>query len=256
HAARRRQLRRLPAHGQARAGRCTLRAALPLASANSISLGRLLPQAGYYAWAALDYWRQHARALSFIVPTGNLGNALACVIARRMGLPIGRIVLACNDNDTLPRYFAGAAYAAQPSRRTLANAMDVGAPSNFERLRALYADDAALRADLTAHAVSDADIRATLRSARTRHGLLPCPHTATALHVLQRLRAAGDTQPFAIVATAHAAKFAEVVEPEFGQVVDIPGPLAALLARPSHSEALAASDDALLARLWRLQDID
>lgn len=237
-------------------GDASLRATLPLSSANSISLGRLLPQAGYYAWAALQYWRQHARALSFIVPTGNLGNALACVIARRMGLPIGRIVLACNANDTLPRYFAGAPYAAQPSRRTLANAMDVGAPSNFERLRALYADDAVLRADLRAHAVSDADIRATLRIARARHGLLPCPHTATALHVLERLRAAGDTQPWAIVATAHAAKFAEVVEPEFGQAMAIPAPLAALLARPSHSEALAASDDALLARLRQLQNID
>ena len=236
-------------------GDAALRAALPLASANSISLGRLLPQAGYYAWAALQYWRQHARALSFIVPTGNLGNALACVIARRMGLPIGRIVLACNANDTLPRYFAGEPYAAQPSRRTLANAMDVGAPSNFERLRALYADDAALRADLTAHAVSDADIRATLRTAHARHGLLPCPHTATALHVLQRLRAAGDTQPFAIVATAHAAKFAEVVEPEFGHAAAIPKPLAALLARPSHSETLTAGDDALLARLRQLHHI-
>ncbi|MHB1897317.1 MAG: threonine synthase [Metallibacterium sp.] len=236
-------------------GDAALRAALPLASANSISLGRLLPQAGYYAWAALTHWRGTGRALSFIVPTGNLGNALAAVIARRMGLPIDRIVLACNANDTLPRFFAGADYHAQPSRRTLANAMDVGAPSNFERLRALYADDAALRADLTAHAVSDADIRATLRAAHARHGLLPCPHTATALHVLQRLRATGDTQPFAIVATAHAAKFAEVVEPEFGHAVAIPKPLAALLARPSHSETLTAGDDALLTRLRQLHNI-
>jgi len=233
-----------------------LRAQVPLGSANSISLGRLLPQVGYYAWAALTYWREHGTALSFIVPTGNLGNALAGVIARRMGLPIGRIVLACNANDTLPRYFAGEPYATRPSRRTLANAMDVGAPSNFERLRALYADDAALRADLDAHAVVDSEIRATLRAAPSRHGLLPCPHTATALHVLQCLRAAGDTRPFAIVATAHAAKFAEVVEPEFGQAVDIPAPLAALLAGPSHSEALAATDEALRARLRHWQRAD
>ncbi|WP_297918943.1 threonine synthase [Metallibacterium sp.] len=230
-------------------GDAALRAALPLASANSISLGRLLPQAGYYAWAALQYWRQHARALSFIVPTGNLGNALACVIARRMGLPIGRIVLACNANDTLPRYFAGEPYAARPSRRTLANAMDVGAPSNFERLRALYADDAALRADAQALSVDDATITATLRAAEQRHGLQPCPHTATALHVLETLRAQGDPRDYAVVATAHPAKFPEVVEPAFGHVVETPPALAELLARPSHAGSLEATDAALRAVL-------
>ncbi|MDE3141553.1 MAG: threonine synthase [Pseudomonadota bacterium] len=226
-----------------------LRAQVPLGSANSISLGRLLPQSGYYAWAALTHWREHGTALSFIVPTGNLGNALAGVIARRMGLPIGRIVLACNANDTLPRFFAGAPYAARPSRRTLANAMDVGAPSNFERLRALYPDDAALRADFAAFTVDDATIAATLRAAEDRHGLQPCPHTATALHVLEQLRLQGDARDYAVVATAHPAKFHEVVEPAFGHGVDTPPALAALLARPSHAQPLAATDAALRAVL-------
>jgi threonine synthase len=226
-----------------------LRARAPLASANSISLGRLLPQAGYYAWAALEHWRTHARPLSFIVPTGNLGNATAAALARRMGLPIARIVLACNANDTLPRYFAGAAYRAQRSRRTLANAMDVGAPSNFERLRALYPDDAALRADFAAFTVDDATIAATLRAAEDRHGLQPCPHTATALHVLEQLRLQGDARDYAVVATAHPAKFPEVVEPAFGHGVDTPPALAALLARPSHAQPLAATDAALRAVL-------
>ena len=226
-----------------------LRANAPLSSANSISLGRLLPQAGYYAWAALQHQRTHGRPLSFIVPTGNLGNATAALIARRMGLPIGRIVLACNANDTLPRYFAGAAYAAQPSRRTLANAMDVGAPSNFERLRALYPDDAALRADFAASTVDDAAIIVTLRTAESRHGLLPCPHTATALHVLEILRARGDTRDYAVVATAHPAKFAEVVEPVFGHAVAVPEALAQWLARPSHSLPLTADDAVLRALL-------
>lgn len=222
-----------------------LRADVPLSSANSISLGRLLPQAGYYAWAALAHQHAHGRPLSFIVPTGNLGNATAAVIARRMGLPIERIVLACNANDTLPKYFAGGAYRPQRSRRTLANAMDVGSPSNFERLRALYADDVALRADIEAIRVDDAAINATLRVALHRHGLQPCPHTATALHVLDDLRTSGDARDYAVVATAHAAKFPEVVESAFDHAVAIPSTLAALLERPSHAEPLEASDQAL-----------
>ena len=226
-------------------GDAALRARVALGSANSISLGRLLPQAGYYAWAALAHWRATGRALSFVVPTGNLGNALAALIARRMGLPIARIVLACNANDTLPRYFAGGAYAAQPSRRTLANAMDVGAPSNFERLRALYADADALRADLAAFSVDDTAILDTLRAAPARHGCEPCPHTACALRVLETLRAAGDTRDWAVVATAHAAKFPEVVEPAFGHTVAVPAVLAALLEKPARSRPLAARDEAL-----------
>ena len=230
-------------------GDAELRTRVALGSANSISLGRLLPQAGYYAWAALTHWRGTGRALSFVVPTGNLGNALAAVIARRMGLPIARIVLACNANDTLPRYFAGEPYATRPGRRTLANAMDVGAPSNFERLRALYPNDAALRADLSAFTVDDDAIVATLHAAAAHHGIEPCPHTATALHVLERLRAQDERGDYAIVATAHPAKFAEVVEPVFGHAVAVPEALARWLARPSHSLPLTADDDALRALL-------
>ena len=230
-------------------GDAELRTRVALGSANSISLGRLLPQAGYYAWAALTHWRGTGRALSFVVPTGNLGNALAAVIARRMGLPIARIVLACNANDTLPRYFAGEPYATWPGRRTLANAMDVGAPSNFERLRALYSNDAALRADLSAFTVDDDAIVATLHAAAAHHGIEPCPHTATALHVLERLRAQDERGDYAVVATAHPAKFAEVVEPVFGHAVAVPEALARWLARPSHSLPLTADDDALRALL-------
>ena len=230
-------------------GDAELRTRVALGSANSISLGRLLPQAGYYAWAALTHWRDTGRALSFVVPTGNLGNALAAVIARRMGLPIARIVLACNANDTLPRYFAGEPYATRPGRRTLANAMDVGAPSNFERLRALYPNDAALRADLSAFTVDDDAIVATLHAAAAHHDIEPCPHTATALHVLERLRAQDERGDYAIVATAHPAKFAEVVEPAFGHAVAVPEALARWLARPSHSLPLTADDDALRALL-------
>jgi threonine synthase len=226
-----------------------LQAAVPLSSANSISLGRLLPQMSYYAAAALAHWRRHGRALNFVVPTGNLGNGFAAILARTIGLPLGRIVLASNANDVLPRYFAGAAYAPQPSVATLANAMDVGAPSNFERLRWLYADEAQLRAAFQATAVDDASIRATILRRWRDHGEVFCPHTATALQVLAQLRAGGEAGDWCVVSTAHAAKFDTIVEPLIGGTVAVPPALAELLRRPAQAQPLTADYSAFAARL-------
>ena len=228
-----------------------LQARVPLSSANSISLGRLLPQMAYYAHAALAHQAAQDTLLNVVVPTGNLGNAMAAVMARALGVPLGRIVLATNANRVLPDYFAGAAYQARTSVATLANAMDVGAPSNFERLRHWHANDDALRAGFVATSVDDATIRAVIRDAPARHGEVPCPHTATALKLLQDLRAAGDARPWAVVATAHPAKFESVVEPLVGHAVDPPPLLAEGLARPARAEALAADYDALRAILAR-----
>lgn len=222
-----------------------LQAQRPLSSANSISLGRLLPQMAYYAHASLQWWREHRRPLNFVVPTGNLGNALAAVWVREMGLPVGAIELACNANETLPDYFAGAAYAPRAARATLANAMDVGAPSNFERLRWTFPYDEDLRQQLSSHSVDDATIRATvLRHAG--HGEVFCPHTATAMH---RLDLRADPADWAVVSTAHPAKFESVIEPLIGRSVPTPPALAAMLGRPAHAEALEASDEGLKAWL-------
>jgi threonine synthase len=226
-----------------------LRARVPLSSANSISLGRLLPQISYYAFAALRFHRERGEALGFVIPTGNLGNALACLLARDMGLPIGRIVLACNANRPLPEFFAGADYTPRASVATLANAMDVGAPSNFERLRFWHPDEAELRALLTADSVEDADIGAAIGRAPTRHRIVPCPHTAAGLVVLERLRATGETAPLAVVATAHPAKFDDVVEPRVGMRIEVPASLAEALLRPDRSAPLAAEVAALRAVL-------
>ncbi|MDR7193662.1 threonine synthase [Luteimonas terrae] len=226
-----------------------LRAECPLGSANSISLGRLLPQAAYYAHAAAQHHARTGRLLHVIVPTGNLGNACAALVAKRMGAPLGDLHLACNANDTLPRFLAGADYAPQATRATLANAMDVGAPSNAERLRHWFDSDAALRAALQATAVDDATIRDTIAAAPARHGIVACPHTATALHVLEAHRAAGDSRDWAVVATAHAAKFESIVEPLIGHTIALPDTLAACLARPAESEVLPVDYTALRARL-------
>jgi threonine synthase len=222
-----------------------LQAQVPMSSANSISLGRLLPQMSYYAHAALRWWRAHGEPLNFIVPTGNLGNALACLWVREMGLPVGQVRLACNANATLADYFGGADYTPRDAVATLANAMDVGAPSNFERLRWTFPDPSVLRQQVHADCVDDDAIRQTITLHTRQHGEVFCPHTATARYVLDQLRAAGDSSTWAMVATAHAAKFESVVEPLLGHPLDVPPALAVMLQRPATALPLAATDEAL-----------
>jgi threonine synthase len=226
-------------------GDAELQAAVPLTSANSISLGRLLPQMSYYAHASLRWWRERGEPLNLIVPTGNLGNAMACLWVREMGLPIGQVQLACNANATLPDYFAGSQYEPRAAVTTLANAMDVGAPSNVERLRWTFPDERAMRQLLQAHSVGDAAIRQTIAAHARVDGEVFCPHTATAVHRLDQLRVAGDTRAWTVVATAHPAKFDSVVEPLVEHPVDVPASLAAMLARPASAEPLAADNEAL-----------
>ncbi len=217
-----------------------LQAQVPLSSANSISLGRWLPQMSYYAHAALEHHAATGKVLNLVVPTGNLGNAMAAVLARAMGLPLGRIALATNANDVLPRFFAGGQYQPRTSVATVANAMDVGAPSNFERLRWLYADDdAALRADFRVEAVDDAAIGELIARRWAQAGEVFCPHTATAVALLEKLRGEGVQGDWAVAATAHPAKFESVVEPLIGQPLAVPASLEALLQRPASAQACA-----------------
>ncbi|MBL9077289.1 MAG: threonine synthase [Planctomycetes bacterium] len=222
-----------------------------LVSANSISLGRLLPQAAYHAHAALAVAARGRSPAHIVVPTGNLGNAFACLLAREAGAPIGDVVLATNRNRVLPDFLRTGHYAPTASLATLANAMDVGAPSNLERLRARWAEPAEA---VTADWVDDDAIRATIRATATTYGAFVCPHTACGLAVLQRRRRAGARGTWLVAATAHPAKFETVVEPLVGQPVPVPPPLAELLARPAHAEPLAADLGALRQRLDRLAD--
>ncbi|MET4572566.1 threonine synthase [Stenotrophomonas rhizophila] len=214
-----------------------LQAEVPLSSANSISLGRWLPQMSYYADAALAHHEATGEVLNLVVPTGNLGNAMAAVLARAMGLPLGQIALATNANDVLPRFFHGGGYRPLHSVATLANAMDVGAPSNFERLRWLYEeDDDALRAAFRVEAVDDAAIRELIARRHAAAGEVFCPHTATAVKLLEHLRAEGVQGDWAVAATAHPAKFESVVEPLIGRPIEVPPALSALLERPAHAQ--------------------
>jgi threonine synthase len=221
-----------------------------LSSANSINVGRLLPQACYYVQASLATWRRTGRPANFIVPSGNLGNVLACVWARRMGLPIGELVLAFNANRTVPDYLASGEWQPRASVPTLASAMDVGNPSNMERLRHLYPGWRELAQAVSAVTVSDEEIRNRIRLDHARLGQTWCPHTATAAEAYARLaparRASG---PWVLVATAHPAKFPETVEPLIGATVPVPPQLARLLTLPRHATEVPATLDALAAVL-------
>lgn len=210
-----------------------LRQQTQLSSANSINLGRLLPQAVYYAASSLEVWKKHGEPASYIIPSGNLGNAAACIWARKVGLPIRDIVLAHNANQTVTDFLHTGEWRPRPSIATLASAMDVGNPSNMERLRSLFADLAQLRTAVSAESVDDAAIRERIAKGFERYGQIWCPHTATAAEVYERLVVGKRPGRWIIVSTAHPAKFSEIVEPLIGRKIPVPETLAKLFARPT-----------------------
>jgi threonine synthase len=223
-----------------------LRARFELSSANSINLGRLLPQAVYYAATSLAVHRAHGVAPNFLIPSGNLGNSVACVWARKVGLPIGRIVLAHNANRTVPDFLQSGSWQPRASIPTLASAMDVGTPSNMERLRALFPDIEGVRAAVRAESVSDEQIKARIGADFAEYGKTWCPHTATAAEVFARMGAAERGKDrWVLVSTAHPAKFREIVEPLIGQRIDMPESLAKLFSRPVSCADLEPSLTAL-----------
>ena len=210
-----------------------------LSAANSINIGRLLPQAAYHAAASLWHWRKHGTAASSIVPTGNLGNGMACVWARAMGLPIGEVVFAVNANRTIPDFLSTGQWQPRLSTPTLASAMDVGNPSNMERLRNLVPDFAELRGTVEAYPVDDEAIRVQIAKDYARFGQVWCPHTATGFWVYDHLPASRRVgRPWIVSATAHPAKFETIVEPVIGRAVPVPAALAELLKRPTASTPL------------------
>jgi threonine synthase len=217
-----------------------------LSSANSINLGRLLPQAVYYAAASLKGWSEYGEPVSFVVPSGNLGNAVAGLWARRLGMPIGEFILAHNVNRTVPDLLEHGRFEPRASIPTLASAMDVGNPSNLERLTSLYPDIAQLRSTISADVVTDEQIRARIRTGYREYGQIWCPHTATAAEVYARLSPARrHSGHWVLVATAHPAKFREIVEPLIGRRVAVPESLARLFELPASAREIGADLDAL-----------
>ena len=217
--------------------------ALGLTSANSINLGRLLPQAVYYVHAAaqlMESWP--GKTPLVVVPSGNFGNLTAGLLAHRLGLHrLGaKFVAATNANDVVPRYLAEGIFEPKDSVRTLSNAMDVGDPSNLARIRHLYGDEVeALRRDVRGVAVDDETTRETIGRVDRDHGILLDPHTAVGWHAAEQVLPHHDDDTVAIVlATAHPSKFAETVEPVIGREIELPERLAQHLHREVKSVPL------------------
>lgn len=216
-----------------------------LLSANSINLGRILPQCVYYAAGSLWYLRHKGRPPGFIIPTGNLGNGVAAFWAREMNLPVREIILATNANHAVSDYLASGMWEPHPTIATLANAMDVGNPSNIERLFHLHPEVSELRKIARAFSVSDEEIAGAIARAEKSSGQAWCPHTAIAVHVRETL----DDSDWVIVATAHPAKFESVVEPLIRHKLEVPPSLRNQFERTSHFEEIDPEFEALVEAL-------
>lgn len=212
-----------------------LNSQLRLTSANSINVARFLPQSFYYfhAWAQLMRHNPAAKAV-ISVPSGNLGNLTAGLFAKRMGLPVERFIAANNRNDVFREYLLTGNYSPRSSVQTIANAMDVGAPSNFDRILDLYGHDhRTITGDITAYRYSDEEICNTIRVTQQQTGYLLDPHGACGYLALKEGLQPGESGIF--LATAHPAKFKETVEECTGKPVTIPEDLAAFMQNKKES---------------------
>lgn len=195
---------------------------LNLSSANSINIGRLLPQSFYYVASALAVSPRATDRVTFVVPSGNLGNLTAGLLAARMALPGARFVAACNANDVLPEYLDTGAYRARPSIQTISNAMDVGNPSNFARLLVLCRNAQQMTSVVTGERVDEQDTRRSIRDAWCADGVVLDPHAAVGYAAARRHLARGADGPIVVLATAHPAKFGDTVREVLGFEPELP----------------------------------
>lgn len=222
---------------------------LNLTSANSINLARLVPQSFYYIHSA----RQLPEGIEpvFVIPSGNFGNLTAGLFATRLGLPVAQFVAATNANDVVPRYLASGSYQPVPSIATISNAMDVGAPSNFARMEALFGKSwEAMKQKITGYTFSDDATRAAIRTVKATLDYELDPHGAVGWLAAQKWRAAHPGSATITLETAHPAKFLDVMEAELGQgCVEIPERLAILADREKVAIPMPADEAAFKAWL-------
>ena len=239
---------------------------IPLSSANSINIGRLLPQSVYYFYAA-SRLAKPGEPMVFSIPSGNFGDMMGCVVAKQMGLPVRKIVASVNDNDAFPKFLATGVYQkVVPSRNSVSNAMNVGHPSNLARLVAVYGgrmdetgkihrqpDLAAMRRDLYSESISDDRTRATIKEVWNKYQLLLEPHGAVAWAGFQDWQQTEPLNglPAAILETANPAKFPEEIEKMMGWSPDIPAAMEATNKMPEDFDRMGADYEAFKAYLIR-----
>ncbi len=215
----------------------TLRRQLNLSSANSINIGRLLPQSFYYFYAWAQLGDPQAKPV-FSVPCGNFGNLTSGLMAKKMGLPVTGFVAATNINKVVPEYLETGIFTPRPSIHTIANAMDVGNPSNLARIRFMYDDDIQkIRQDITGYFFEEKEIRETIGKVYKSTGYTLEPHSA--IGYLGLLSRAKEDSPGICLATAHPAKFMEVVAEETGKLPEIPERLTICMEKEKQSIPMA-----------------
>lgn len=232
-----------------------LNAKMNLSSANSINVARFLPQAFYYfhayaQWKRLNSENNQGKDLVFCVPSGNFGNITAGFFAQRMGLPVKRFIAANNSNDVFYKYLQTGEYQARPSVATIANAMDVGDPSNFARVLDLYQHShQAICGNISGAAYTDAQIADTLKTVYQRDGYLLDPHGACGYRALSEQLQEGESGIF--LETAHPAKFKQTVENIIHSEVEIPAKLQAFMQGEKQSLPMSKDFDSFKAFLMK-----
>jgi threonine synthase len=208
-----------------------LNAKFRLTSANSINIARLIPQTFYYFNAYAQLKKQGFKDVVFSVPSGNFGNIGAGLLAYKMGLPVKQFIAATNANDTVPRFLATGVYETKPSVQTYANAMDVGAPSNWVRIMDLFKEDrTAIKELVKAYRFTDEETLAGIKEIFEKFDYVACPHTAIAYLATEAFaeQNPNDTSAKVFLSTAHACKFPEVFPADILAKVELPVQVASL----------------------------
>ncbi|AJW61931.1 Threonine synthase [Elizabethkingia miricola] len=197
-------------------------------SANSINIARLIPQSFYYFWAYAQLKKEH-KNIVFSIPSGNFGNLTAGLLAYKMGLPVNRFIASTNINNVVPQYLESGTYEARPSLSTVSNAMDVGNPSNFERMNDLFQEDVAkFREIISGYYFTDEETKATVQKVYKESGYLLDPHGAVAyLGLVQYQKEQQEDLNGVLLETAHPAKFIQTVEESILEKIEVPEKLSA-----------------------------
>ena len=208
---------------------------LSLSSANSINMARLLPQSVYYSWA----WKLCAenKPIIFSVPSGNFGNLTGGLLANRMGVPVEKFIAATNANDTFPNFLSSGTIQHQDAVQTISNAMDVGVPSNLDRIQNLFHDDInQVKVDISSWSFTDKDTKESIRNIQDEFGYLIDPHTAVGVLGLIKYRNETNSKTKGVVlSTAHPGKFADVIEPIIGNKTALPESLQIAMKKEKNS---------------------
>jgi threonine synthase len=216
-----------------------------LTSANSINVARWLPQQFYYFYA-YQQWKDKSNLPVVSVPSGNFGNICAGILAHISGLPFAHFIAACNANDTVPDFLRSGIYQTKPAVATISNAMDVGSPSNFVRVLALFHNQFGdLNKNLSAYSINDDETRNVVNRVNQNHDYLLDPHGAVAYAALEQYLNDHPSRKGIILETAHPVKFYDVVEPIIGEQIEMPAAIQAIVDLKKKSITMEVSYDAL-----------